>query len=384
MSIAILIGAGLLAALAALHFGSLAVTWRRVRTGRAPDAAPLPAQAPGVSIVRPVCGLENFIEETLRSSFLLDYPRVELLFCAASGNDPVIPLIRRLIADYPWIDARLLVGDERISANPKLNNMLKGWREAAHDYVVFADSNVLMPPDYVQCLLSKFAGNTGLVCSPPVGSRPANFFAELECAFLNTYQARWQLCADTAGFGFAQGKTMMWPRAELEAAGGVRALACDLAEDAASTKVVRAAGRRVRLVDAPFAQPLGWRNLRDVWTRQARWARLRRSSFPLCFLPEIFSGGALPLGLAAWLATELQGPAAGTLVGAAALWYGAEYALARAAGWSASARMIAAAMLRDLMIPLLWLAAWSSAAFVWRGNVMTIADTDASAAPANR
>jgi ceramide glucosyltransferase len=44
--------------------------------------------------------------------------------------------------------------------------------------------------------------------------------------------------------------------------------------------------------------------------------------------------------------------------------------------------MIAAAMLRDLMIPLLWLAAWSSAAFVWRGNVMTIADSDA--APANR
>ena len=30
---------------------------------------------------------------------------------------------------------------------------------------------------------------------------------EIECAFLNTYQARWQYTADTQRVGYAQGKT---------------------------------------------------------------------------------------------------------------------------------------------------------------------------------
>ena len=81
---------------------------------------PPKVHAPAVTIIRPVCGLENFIEETLRSTFLLDYPRLEILFCSARADDPVIPLVQRLMADYPWIDARLLIGDERISGNPKL------------------------------------------------------------------------------------------------------------------------------------------------------------------------------------------------------------------------------------------------------------------------
>src|SRR5260370_41670858 len=36
---------------------------------------------PAVSIVRPVCGLDNFLEETLRTSFELEYPTYELIFC---------------------------------------------------------------------------------------------------------------------------------------------------------------------------------------------------------------------------------------------------------------------------------------------------------------
>ena len=124
---------------------------------------------------------------------------------------------------------------------------------------------------------------------------PAGVWAELECAFLNTYQARWQYLADTLGAGFAQGKTMLWRRAVLQQAGGIEALARDLAEDAAATKVVDAQGLRVRLVDAPFGQPLGYRGTDEVWNRQVRWARLRRASFPACYLPELLTGAPLPL-----------------------------------------------------------------------------------------
>ena len=134
-----------------------------------------------------------------------------------------------------------------MSTNPKLNNVLKGWRAARHDWIVIADSNVLMPRDYIQRLFASWRADTGLVASPPIGCRPQGIWAELECAFLNTYQARWQYLADTFGFGFAQGKTMLWRRADLERAGGIEALGKEVAEDAAATKVVRDAGLKVRL-----------------------------------------------------------------------------------------------------------------------------------------
>src|ERR1700722_9724134 len=253
---------------APLHTVSIIVTIFRCRPR--PVLAPPPG-APPVTIVRPVCGLDNFVEETLRTSFELDYPEYELIFCVASERDPVVPVVRKLITEHKAISAKLLVGDDRISTNPKLNNCAKGWRAAAHPFVAIADSNVLMPRDYIQRLLAAWRPDTGLVCSPPQGCRPIGLWANLECAFLNSYEARAQFFADSLGIGFAQGKTMRWRHADLEAAGGIRALAAEVAEDAASTKIVRATGQRVRLVDGPFQQPLGRRTLRGVRRRQTRW-----------------------------------------------------------------------------------------------------------------
>jgi ceramide glucosyltransferase len=107
---------------------------------------PAPADAPAVSLVRPVCGVENHIEETLASAFRLDYPRYEIVFCVAFAHDPVVPTVRRLMTAHPGVPARLLVGNEKISDNPKLNNVYKGWRDTAQDWSVLADSNVFMPP----------------------------------------------------------------------------------------------------------------------------------------------------------------------------------------------------------------------------------------------
>ena len=270
----------------AFHVASIAVAIGRFR--RPPRLAALSSQLPPVSLVRPLCGIDNYAADTLSSTFALDYPRYEILFCVASAKDPVVPLVERLIADHAGVQARLLIGDERISTNPKLNNVLKGWAAAAHDWIILADSNVLMPPNYIQRLFASWRDDTGLVASPPVGCRPDGFWAELECAFLNTYQARWQYAADAAGSGFAQGKTMLWRRADLDRVGGIAALAREVAEDAAATKIVRGAGLKVRLVDRPFAQPLGRRTAAEVWNRQLRWARLRRASFLLYFLPRDF------------------------------------------------------------------------------------------------
>jgi ceramide glucosyltransferase len=52
------------------------------------------------------------------------------------------------------------------------------------------------------------------------------------------------------------------------------------------------------------------------------------------------------------------------------LWFGAEAALARIAGWHWSIRMASACVLRDVLLPLLWIDAWLGSSFTWRGTVM--------------
>ena len=354
-----------------IHVASIVIAAVRLR--RRTPAEPLSQQKfPPVSLVRPLCGIDNYAADTLRSTFALDYPHCEILFCVASVKDPVVPLIEALMAEHAGAGARLLIGDERVSLNPKLNNVLKGWRAAEHDWIVLADSNVLMPRDYIQLLFANWRADTGLVASPPVGCRPRGVWAELECAFLNTYQARWQYVADALGFGFAQGKTMLWRRADLERAGGIEALAKEVAEDAASTKIVRDAGLKVRLVDRPFAQPLGYRSAAEVWRRQLRWARLRRASFLAYFLPEAVSGGVLPMVTLAAVAVALDLPPTLSVAGLGAVWYGSEMLLAAAAGWHLSPRYPLCCLARDLLLPVLFVNAMRGDDFVWRGNEMQV------------
>ena len=364
-----LLALSLCAVLTLVQLASIAVAAFRIGARRKGGASGASADEP-VSLVRPVCGIEPFSEETLGRGFRLAHPSYELIFCVADAGDPVVPLVRRLMAENPQVPSRLIVGDERVSDNPKLNNCVRGWEAARHDWVVLADSNVLMPPDYLQQLRAAWRADTGLVCSTPVGARPHGFAALVECAFLNTLQARWQYAGEALGLGFAQGKSMLWHKPFLEARGGIRALAAEIAEDAAATKLVRAAGKRVHLVAAPFEQPLGPRKAREVWSRQLRWARLRRVTFPLFFAPEIGTGALLPF-LIAFACTGTPEAALG-LAGLAALWYGAEYALAAKAGWERSPRLLLAFLVRDAMLPAIWVSAWMQSAIVWRGNAMDI------------
>ena len=205
--------------------------------------------------------------------------------------------------------------------------------------------------------------------SPPAGTEPAGLWASVEAGFLNSYQDRWQLLSDQLGHGFAQGKVLMWQKSLLDSAGGLAALGHDLAEDVGATKVVRAAGLKVRVVAQPFPQPLGKRTMHEVWQRQVRWARVRRAGFPLLYAAEIFSAAALPFAIVAGLAVGGVVPLAVALF-YPLLWYGAEFVLARRAGWPSRLGDVAAWLVRDALIPAVWLVAFASRGFVWRGTDM--------------
>lgn len=363
------------------HLLTIALTLYRVTTPRSRSRA---ANVEPVSIVRPVCGVDHFDEMTLRSTFELEASEYEIIFCAAREEDAAVPLVRKLIREYPHIQARLLIGDDRPTSNPKLNNIVKGWAAARYRWIVLADNNVLMPADYVDDLFRRFTPGVGLVCSPPIGSHPIGFWADLECAFLNTYQARWQSAADTIGFGFAQGKSMLWRRDILDDAGGIEALGAEIAEDAAATKIVRSHGLDVRLVDRPFEQPLGLRTRAQVWDRQVRWARLRRATFPLFYAPEILSGCFLPAAAALVAATAADVDPWMALAGLLSVWLGAEAVLAHVAGWHLRWHSPLKWLLRDALLPVLWVEGWVGDTFVWRGNDMSVAEQNRELAVTNK
>jgi ceramide glucosyltransferase len=356
-----------------LNFASMAFMARKCRAR--PRNLPAPADAPPVSIVRPLRGVEPFSEETLGATFDLDYPNYEIIFCVQSPHDPIIPLVEKLIAAHPERDARLLVGDDYVSANPKLNNCVKGWEAARHDYVILADSNALPPRDYVQTMLAAFTPDTAMTVSMPIGSRPEGFWAMVECAILNTFQARWQYGAEAIGIGFAQGKNMMWRRKVLDRAGGIRALASEIAEDAASTKIIRAQNMTVRLVDMPFEQPLGRRAAREVYARHARWARLRRVTFPAHYAPEFMNGSFVAAILGAYSGLEFgasAGVAALTALLVVGVLHGGEIWLARVCGFPLDWRKPFALLMRDLLLPVMFVDALLFDDFTWHGNAMSV------------
>uniref|UniRef100_A0A2A3JQ30 Ceramide glucosyltransferase n=1 Tax=Alloyangia mangrovi TaxID=1779329 RepID=A0A2A3JQ30_9RHOB len=360
----------------AIHLASAALAgWRYVT----PGPTPAEGEKPFLSLIRPVCGLDAFDEETLRSSFRQAYPAYEVIFCAAREMDPAVPLLRRLIAEHPHVPAQLLIGETLLTGNPKLNNLFKGLAAAQSDGLVMTDSNLLLDRDYLTRLVATWRADTGLVSAPPVGSRPGNFWGAVECAFLNSSQGRWQLAADSLGLGFAQGKTLFWKRSVLEAGGGLEALGRNLAEDVASTKLVRAQGLKVRLARRLFAQPIGRRQARAVWDRQLRWSRVRRDGFPGLFMGEIVQGPLLPLiGVAELAAAGVA--SLWTLPMLLVLWYAAEWALCRVAGWPAGPRDIAAMLVRDLLLPAIWVATWAGRGISWRGTDMAPAMASGSAA----
>lgn len=346
----------------AIHLVGIGLALWRCRSRPAPVKA---SERPPISIVRPLRGVDAGLRETLESTFLIDYPDYEILFCVAHEDDPAIPLVQKLILRHNGIPARLLIGEDRLGANPKLNNMAKGFYGARHPVVVFVDSNVLTPRDYLGQLAQRLGAGAGMVSAPPVGDRPEGFWAHVECAFLNTYQARIQYAVDALGFGFAQGKTLCFRRADLEH-GGLERLASEAAEDAAASKMMRAKKRTIRLA-GPFSQWVGRRTAQQMWQRQLRWARLRRASFPLLFAPEICAGALPPLVAVLLAAASFGAPLGLTALAFLAVWFAPEILLARLLRWPVS---IPALLLRDAMLPALYVAAWLGRDFEWHGHKM--------------
>jgi ceramide glucosyltransferase len=163
---------------------------------------------------------------------------------------------------------------------------------------------------------------------------------------------------------------MLWRRTDLARAGGVEAMALECAEDAATTKMIRRAGLKIRMVDYLPPQPLGRGSASEVWARQIRWARMRKATFFYFFLPEAVTGAVPPMIALAFCASAFGLPIGWSMLVLGIVWYGSEMLLTAVAKWHMTPLYPLYGIVRDLILPVLFVCALFNANIVWQGNSM--------------
>jgi ceramide glucosyltransferase len=359
-------------AISAIHLATVACAWvhPRFRTARA-----LNSERPALSVVVPLMGLEPELEQNLRALFAQDYPDYEVLFSVAERDDPAAALAEQVMAETPEVPARLLAGRVTLSSNPKTNNMINALKAARHDTILATDCNVRSEPGRFTELVRHLGGRQGLVSATAVGADPDTVAGELECAFLNGYGARFLLSGDIVGFTSALGKTLLFRMSDLERAGGIERFARGMADDTALTEALGDVGLRVVMSESAAVHPVSGRRFGEFWKRHTRWLVYRRDYAPLAFVLEPLGGGlgstwnAYLFGYFGLFGLSEPVYIAANLV----FWYGLEAALVRARRWHLGWASPFAWMVRDIVLPAMWLQSLLSRRMGWKGGTVTAA-----------
>ena len=257
--------------------------------GRAPRA-PLPSVRPWVSVLKPVAGADDELRENLESFARLDYPAFEILFGAASADDPAVPVVQGFLAAHPEISARLVWTRPPSGEimNPKVAQLIDLTRAARGSVIVVSDSNVRVPPSYLRSMIGTLLRpGVGLVSSRIRGSGERTLGAALENAQLGAAIAP-AVVAAHALFGrpITVGKSMAMRRADLARVGGWESVADVLAEDDVMGRRFHDLGYGVELcLAAVDNRNVACSTARTI-ERHARWARMRRALSPGFFLLE--------------------------------------------------------------------------------------------------
>ncbi|HEX4643486.1 MAG TPA: glycosyltransferase, partial [Candidatus Acidoferrales bacterium] len=158
--------------------------WRFFRVAHvAPRQTPIAnGQAFAVSVLKPVRGLDPNAYENFASFCRQDYPEFEILFAVNDSEDPVVPIVRKVIADFPGRSIRLVQVAERLGANVKVSNLCRLVQEARHDLLVITDSDVRVDAGYLRSVAAAFRDpGVGGVTALYRGRDNFQFVAAMDC-----------------------------------------------------------------------------------------------------------------------------------------------------------------------------------------------------------
>jgi len=342
--------------------GVLAV--RRVR--RRSRLGVLPGALEGMSVLKPLCGADESLEENLRSFFAQDHADFELIFGVRGSDDPAIDVVRALRDEFPAVNCRMVMHDGRLGQNPKVANLRAMVEVAQHDVLLISDSNVKVAPDYARRMESDLMEpSVGLVTSLIVGSGEKSLGARLEGLHLTGSVAPSIALATELGHAAVIGKSMMFRHSVFERLGGFESVAHVLAEDYVIGRMFDAAGYDVVLACAPVENVTTHTSVKSFLRRQMRWTMMRVRMVPGAYVVEPLT---IPLVVA--LAAPVFGVhAAWPLVWAVTLTLGRDAcAWLMLRGTRGLARALPLFALRDALVLVAWFAAPWRKHVSWRDN----------------
>src|SRR5256885_8748982 len=202
-----------------------------LRFFRRERARTLPNYTSPASILKPVRGVDFGSYENFASFCRQEYPDYEILFAVNDGEDPAVPVIRRIIAEFPERKIRLLKGAEHLGANRKVNKLAQLAREAQNEVLVLTDGDVRVGPLFLREVVASLASRkTGAVTCFYRGITERNLGAEIEAVGSSiNFFAGMLIAGLSEGITFALGAAIATTKEWLGKIGGVSALGGTLA-----------------------------------------------------------------------------------------------------------------------------------------------------------
>jgi ceramide glucosyltransferase len=326
--------------------------------------------APPISVLKAVRGVDFASYENFKSFCLQDYPKYEILFCVNDLNDEAVPLVRRIIEEFPERSIRLLSGAPQPGSNRKVNNLSLLVREARYALLVQSDGDVRVGPNYLREMAAPFEScETGVVSCLYRGVTQNNLWAHIEALGAATDFSAGVLVAGWNGaVTFALGASVATTKSWLAKIGGYEALASVLADDyEIGNRVTNAGGRVIvsrEIVETMYpAMTFG-----DFWQHQLRWARTVRLCRPASYLGLLVTHGLF------W---AMLGAAASGSAKAGAFFFVAYFVLRLVLAWTIGVWGMNDETVRKKwwLVPLrdalhfgVWVASFFSKRIVWGGT----------------
>ncbi|MDB5405725.1 MAG: hypothetical protein JWL84_637 [Rhodospirillales bacterium] len=262
-----------------------------------------------VTILKPLHGEDAQLYENLRSFCEQRYAAYQIVFGVRDSDDRAIPVVERLIGEFPSRDLSLVVDPTIVGNNFKVSNLENMMALAKNDVFVIADSDMHVAPDYLATVTAPLADPAvGLVTCLYRGRAVDGFWSQLGAMFVNHAFLPGAVIGELMRPGNACfGATMALRRDTYDAIGGFASLRDQLADDYALGVAVRRVGKRIvlsnHLVDTVIAEP----GLGALLHHELRWARTVRLLAPFGFAASVLTHAiALALvttlldGLSAW------------------------------------------------------------------------------------
>lgn len=233
---------------------------------------------PGVSVLKPLRGLDPNTREAFLSQLRQDYPQFEILFGIHEDGDPAADEVRRLQQEFPDAPIRLISGAAPAS-NGKVGLLITLARHARYPFWVVNDSDIRVTSNYLREVVAPLENAETGVVTCLYRAKAHTLAAWWEAFGIATDFMPSTLVAQLVGVReFGLGSTLAFRAADLNEVGGFSAVANYLADDYQIAKRLTSSGKRAVLSTYVVETSLNEASWLGVWRHQLRWARTIRFS----------------------------------------------------------------------------------------------------------